>query len=239
MIDTHISLLAAFIAGIVSLFSPCVLPLLPTYFAFLGGNSGGVTNEQSSNRWRLCINALFFLCGFTIVFVMAGASASYIGQLFFNYQAIVRKFSAIFMMIMGIQLSGLLSIPVLQQEHRPLLNYTFQGPFGAFVFGIAVTAGWTPCIGPILASILMYAGTGETVNRGALLLFVYAMGFCLPFMLLAFLCNNFLSRFSSVYSWLPWIQRISGVVIILVGIAIYFDLMNALLAIIESFSSNF
>jgi len=230
-----ISLIAAFMAGIASLLSPCVLPLLPTYFAFLGGNSGSRSGERSSSQWLLLRNSFFFLCGFTMVFVMMGVSASFIGQLFFNYQEIIRKIGAVFMIIMGIQLTGFLTISLLQQEHRPLLNRTFSGPMGAFIFGAAVTAGWTPCIGPILASILMYASTEEMVNHGALLLFVYAMGFCLPFILLAFLYNKFLFRFSSIYSWLPWIQRISGIVIILVGIAIYFDLMNTLLAILANY----
>jgi len=231
----EISLIAAFMAGIASLLSPCVLPLLPTYFAFLGGNSGSRTGEKSRGQWLLLRNSFFFLCGFTMVFVSMGASASFIGQLFFNYQELIRKTGAIFMMIMGLQLTGILTISLLQQERRPLLNYTFRGPFGAFLFGAAVTAGWTPCIGPILASILMYASTEEQVNQGAMLLFAYAMGFCLPFMLLAFLYNRFLLRLSSIYSWLPWIRRISGIAIILVGVAIYFDYMNTLLAILASY----
>lgn len=230
-----ISLLAAFIAGIVSLLSPCVLPLLPTYFAFLGGNSERRIDETISSQWILLRNSLFFLWGFTMVFIIMGASASFIGQLFFDYQEILRKIGAVFIVIMGIQLTGFWAIPLLQQERRPLLHYTFRGPIGAFIFGAAVTVGWTPCIGPILASILMYAGTEETVNRGVSLLLAYAMGFCLPFMLLAFLYNKFLFRLSVLYYWLPWIQRISGIVIIFAGIAIYFDLMNTLLAILARY----
>ena len=231
----QISLVAAFMAGMVSLLSPCVLPLLPTYFAFLGGNSESI-EDKSSNQWVLLRNSCFFLSGFTLVFIIMGASASLIGQLFFDYQDLIRKVGAIFIIIMGILLTGLLTIPALQQEHRPLLHYSFRGPIGAFLFGVAVTVGWTPCIGPILASILMYASTEEMVRQGAVLLFVYAMGFCLPFILLAFLYNKFLFRFSSIYSWLPWIQRISGFVIILVGIGIYFNWINVLLSILVSYT---
>ena len=230
-----ISLLAAFMAGIASLLSPCVLPLLPTYFAFLGGNSGSGVGEKFSDQGLLLRNSFFFLCGFTMIFVLMGVSASFIGQLFFSYQELIRKIGAVFMIIMGIQLTGFLTIALLQREHRPLLKHTFSGPLGAFLFGAAVTAGWTPCIGPILASILLYASTEEMVNQGAMLLFFYAMGFCLPFMLLAFLYNKFLFRLSALYSWLPWIQRISGIAIILVGIVIYFDYMNTLLAILASY----
>ncbi|MBC8014374.1 MAG: cytochrome c biogenesis protein CcdA [Sporomusaceae bacterium] len=231
----QISLVAAFMAGMVSLLSPCVLPLLPTYFAFLGGNSESV-GEKSSSQWVLLRNSCFFLSGFTLVFVIMGASASFIGQLFFDYQDLIRKTGAIFMILMGIQLTGLLTIPALQQERRPLLQYSFRGPIGSFLFGVAVTTGWTPCIGPILASILMYASTEEMVQQGAVLLFVYAMGFCLPFILLAFLYNKFLFRFSSIYSWLPWIQRISGIAIILVGIGIYFNWINVLLSILVPYT---
>lgn len=230
-----ISLIAAFMAGIASLLSPCVLPLLPTYAAFLGGNSTATEGEKSASQWLLLRNSFFFLCGFTIVFVVMGASASFLGQLFFSYQDLIRKIGAVFMIVMGIQLAGVLTISLLQQERRPLLQYTFRGPLGAFIFGAAVTVGWTPCIGPILASILMYAGTEEMVNHGAVLLFVYAMGFCLPFILLTFLYNKFLFRLSFLYSWLPWIQRISGIIIILAGIGIYFDLMNMLLAMLATY----
>lgn len=222
-------------AGMVSLLSPCVLPLLPTYFAFLGGNSESAGDKPSS-QWVLLRNSCFFLSGFTLVFVIMGASASFIGQMFFDYQDLIRKIGAIFMIIMGIQLTGLLTIPALQQERRPLLHYTFRGPLGSFLFGVAVTTGWTPCIGPILASILMYASTEEMVQQGAVLLFIYAMGFCLPFILLAFLYNKFLFRFSSIYSWLPWIQRMSGLAIILVGIGIYFNWINVLLSILVRYT---
>ena len=231
----QISLIAAFMAGMVSLLSPCVLPLLPAYFAFLGGNSGAV-GEKSSSQWMLLRNSCFFIAGFTLVFILMGASASLVGQLFSDYQGMIRKIGAIFIIIMGIQLTGFWVIPALQQERRPLLQYTFRGPIGAFLFGVAVTTGWTPCIGPILASILMYASTEEMVQQGAVLLFVYAMGFCLPFMLLAFLYNKFVFRFSSIYSWLPWIQRISGLCIILVGIAIYFNWINVLLSLLGRYA---
>ena len=221
-----ISLVAAFFAGVASLLSPCVLPLLPTYFAFLGANSAAEREKGGT----LLQNALFFFCGFTLVFVLMGISASLIGRLFFDYQEILRKAGAVFMVLMGLQLSGILAIPLLQRENRPLLNYAFRGPVGSFILGAAFTAGWTPCIGPILAAILMYAGTVETTEQGAWLLFFYALGFCLPFFMLAFLYKKFLFRFSFLYAWLPLLQRISGLIIVVAGIALYFDLLNAVLA---------
>lgn len=224
----NVSFIAAFIAGSVSLFSPCVLPLLPTYLAFLGANSdtdaAGPAGGPPANQWRLTSNMAFFFCGFTVVFVVMGAGASYIGKVFFSHQAVVRKLGAVFMVLMGMQLAGILPIPALQRERRPLLNYIFQGPVGAFMLGVALTAGWTPCVGPILATILMLAGNEGSVLQGALLLFVYALGFCLPFLLMAFVYNRMMARFSWLYPWMPWVQKISGVVIVLAGVAIYLGL---------------
>ncbi|MBP2642131.1 MAG: dipZ [Firmicutes bacterium] len=238
----NIPLFAAFFAGVASLLSPCVLPLLPSYLAFLGANSDKEkvnSTEQASQQWRLLRNVALFLCGFTTVFVIMGAGASYIGQVFFSYQAVIRKIGAVFMVLLGVQLLGILPIPALQRENRPLLNYVFRGPVGAFIFGVAITAGWTPCIGPILATILMYAGAEGTVTQGAWLLFLYAMGFCLPFLLLAFLYSRFATRFSRLYAWLPWIHRLSGVVIILAGVAIYFGFMNALQAMLTNYYDGY
>ncbi len=223
-----ISLIAAFFAGVASLLSPCVLPLLPTYFAFLGANSEAEREKDDA----LLQNTFFFFCGFTLVFVLMGISASLLGRLFFAYQEILRKAGAVFMVLMGLHLTGMLKISFLQRENRPFLKRAFRGPFGSFVLGAAFTAGWTPCIGPILATILMYAGTVETVNQGAWLLFSYAFGFCLPFFLLAFLYKKFLFRFTLFYAWLPLLQRVSGVIIILAGVALYFDWFNNVLAFI-------
>jgi Cytochrome c biogenesis protein len=226
-----ISLVAAFLAGVASLLSPCVLPLLPSYLAFLGANSEAGPGA-AGGRWRLAGNMALFFCGFIAVFVLMGASASYIGRLFADHQSVVRQVGGGFMVLMGLQVAGVFSLPLLRQERRPLLEHIFHGPAGAFLFGVAVAAGWTPCIGPILATILMYAGTAETVTQGVLLLLVYALGFCLPFLLLAFLYVRVAARFTRLFSWLPWIQRIAGIIIILTGIAIFGDYMNALQALL-------
>lgn len=225
MDGNSITLLTAFGAGVVSFLSPCVLPILPTYTAFLAG-TGAPENAGNYNQWRFLLNAVFFLSGFTIVFVAMGATASFFGQFFFDYQDVIRKFGALFMIVMGIHLLGLFQLSFLQREYRPLLNNAFQGPVGAFILGVAFTAGWTPCTGPILASILMYAGASSTLSQGAFLLFVYAMGFCVPFFIIAFLMNKYLGKFRIIYQYLPVIQRAAAVVLIIVGIFVYFDLMQ-------------
>lgn len=226
--DNNMTLITAFIAGAVSFLSPCVLPVLPTYTAFLAG-TGTNTTAVMNNKWGFLINALCFLSGFTIVFVVMGATASYFGQVFLDYQEVIRQGGAVFMVIMGGHLLGLFKFTVLQREYRPLLTTTLGGPIGAFILGVAFTAGWTPCIGPILASILVYASTTGTLGQGALLLFVYAMGFCVPFLIVALLLNNYLCKVRRLYKWLPVVQQLSGIVLIIVGIIIYFDWMQKIL----------
>jgi len=227
----HVTLLTAFIAGGVSFVSPCVLPLLPTYTAFLAGTSSKSINGIT-NRWELLINALCFLSGFTIVFVVMGATASYFGQVFFDYQQMIRQFGAVFMVFMGAHLLGVLKMTILQREYRPLFVNTLRGPIGAFILGITFTAGWTPCIGPILSSILLYASTTETLQQGAFLLFIYSMGFCVPFLFMALLLNKYLHKMKKIYKWLPLVQQLSGLILIMTGIILYFDLMQKMLGYI-------
>lgn len=130
------------------------------------------------------------------------------------------------MILMGIQIIGLFPGSFLHREYRPLLKNTFQGPLGAFVLGVAFTAGWTPCTGPILASILVYAGTSSTMGEGAFLLFIYAMGFTVPFFVIAFFMHHYLDRLGSFFRYLPVIQRGAAIVLIVAGIFIYFDLLQ-------------
>lgn len=222
--DGGLSLVTAFGAGVVSFLSPCVIPILPTYTAFLAGS--GAKPGERPEQWRFLINSVFFLAGFTVVFVAMGATASYFGQFFFDYQDIIRKIGAVFMMMMGLHLLGFLPFSFLHREYRPLLNQTFQGPLGAFILGIAFTAGWTPCTGPILASILVYAGTTSTMGQGAFLLFVYAMGFTIPFFCIAVILNRCLGKVTGLSRLLPRIHMIAAVLLFVAGICIYFDLMQ-------------
>jgi cytochrome c-type biogenesis protein len=137
------------------------------------------------------------------------------------------------MATMGLQVLGVLKLPGLGREYRPLLQGRFAGPGGAFLLGLAFTAGWTPCTGPILATILMYAGAAATVAQGAFLLFVYAMGFCLPFLALAIVINRYFNQIKGIYKWLPLIQKIAGVILVVAGVMMYFDWMQKALGIIS------
>jgi cytochrome c-type biogenesis protein len=214
----NITILAAFLGGLGVFLFPCVLPMLPIFSAPLAG-----TAVETGRRWRIYLNAGCFLLGFTLVFVIMGATASLAGQWFLEYQPEIQKVGAVLIIIMGLSLSGILRLNLLAREYRPFLARTFQGPFGSFLLGVSFTIGWTPCIGPILASILLYAGGNATVASGVVLLLAYAMGFSIPFFFLAVLLRQYLSRIRSIYHWLPQLQRVSGYILIVIGIFLWMN----------------
>ena len=226
--DYNLTLFTVFGAGLVSFLSPCVVPMLPTYTALLAGSG----TKGDKGQWIFLINAISFLSGYTLIFVAMGATASYVGELFINHQETIRKVGAVFMVIMGMQVLGIVKLPGLEREHRPLLNKVFTGPAGAFLLGLAFTAGWTPCTGPILATVLVYAGGAATASQGAFLLLIYSMGFCVPFLAFALLLRRYITRIERLYRWLPVIQQVSGAILIIVGLIIYFDLMHKVLGLL-------
>ena len=166
----------AFLAGVLSFVSPCVLPLLPTFSLILAQNS----KQDGGEARRLYANTTAFLAGFTLVFVLLGATASLIGSWLFSYQDILRQGAAVLIIIMGFFMTGWVRIPLLLREYRPFQRRGFDGIGGAFLLGCGFTLGWTPCTGPVLGTILLYAGDTATVGAGALLLFVYSLGFAAP-----------------------------------------------------------
>lgn len=226
----NITGLAAFVGGMLSFASPCVLPLLPTFSAVLAES----VDEQETHSWGIYINTLSFIAGFTLTFMIMGATASLLGEWFFDYQAQLKKIGAVLIIIMGLVLSGLIRLTPLEKEYRPFLSRAFKGPFGAFLLGISFTVGWTPCTGPILATILLYAGGTATVETGSLLLFIYAMGFSVPFFLLAVVLRRYLFRVRKIYQWLPAIQRGAGYLLIITGIFIWMDWLEKGLGFLSS-----
>lgn len=220
MSEQNVTLLTVFAAGLLSFLSPCVLPVVPTFSAFLAETGSDAAHAKSHRFW---LNAAFFLVGFTLVFIIMGATASYFGQLLIEHQRLIQKIGAVFMMLMGLQLSGVFSLELLNREYHPLLQHTFRGPLGAFLLGAAFTIGWTPCTGPILATVLIYAGTAATLGQGAFLLLIYAMGFCLPLLAVAAIIQRYVFSLHWLHEWLLAIRRIAGVLLVIIGLIIYFD----------------
>jgi len=172
MFTESISFPAAFIAGLLSFFSPCILPLIPAYFTFITGFSlEKLTQDENTEiRKKVVFSTLLFVLGFSFVFILMGASASYLGGLFFQYRKFIRITGGILIIALGVHLTGLIRIPGLDIEKRIHLDQKPLHFLGTFIIGMAFGAGWSPCIGPLLGSILIVAGSQETVWQGTVLL---------------------------------------------------------------------
>jgi cytochrome c-type biogenesis protein len=216
-VSGQVGVIAAFGAGLVSFLSPCVLPLIPGYLSFLGGLNAG---DSSGARRSLVVHSLLFVAGFTFVFVVLGASASALGALLAPYRPVLARASGVLVFAFGFLLLGVVKVPWLYGEARfDPARARSLGRFAAPVMGVAFGFGWTPCVGPILGSILALASQQGSASA-VLLLFVYSLGLGVPFVLAALLLSRItpLLRFFARHS--AWISRIAGVVLMLLGAAI-------------------
>jgi cytochrome c-type biogenesis protein len=215
-----VSIPAALIAGLVSFLSPCVLPLVPPYLVYLtGATIEHVANAEtvSSSKRAVMISALMFVLGFSTVFVALGASASLIGAMVRAWSAELSIVAGVVIIIMGLHFLGLTRISLLMREGRLSIPKPV-GLWGAYVMGLAFAFGWTPCIGPILAAILSVAAAEATVAKGAGLLAVYSAGLGIPFLIAAFMVEQFSSLFSRMKRHLVSVERAMGVLMVLTGI---------------------
>ena len=213
---------AAFIAGLLSVVSPCILPLVPPYLWFLGGVSLNQLEDSdsidSAASRRIIFSALAFVVGFATVFVAFGATASAIGDVVAEYFDILATIAGILIIVMGLHFIGLFRIGLLFREARFHLDKKPAGLVGAYIIGMAFAFGWTPCVGPVLATILFVAGSEDSVTYGAALLGVYAAGIGIPFLLAAFAAPVFLRYMKRIRRFLPWIERGIGALLVLTGI---------------------
>jgi cytochrome c-type biogenesis protein len=210
-----LGLFVAFAAGLLSFLSPCVLPLVPSYVGFL---TGMTLTEVSGRRRIAVIHALLFVAGFSLVFVLLGASATALGSALRYYQVWIARVGGVLVILFGLLCLGAVRIGFLEQERRVQLQDKPVGYLGSALVGIAFGAGWTPCIGPVLGAILSLAATTESVSRGMLLLGVYSAGLAVPFLLAAVAVESFLEWFQRFRRFLPWVMRVSGVLLIFVGL---------------------
>jgi cytochrome c-type biogenesis protein len=216
----NVSIPAALIAGLVSFLSPCVLPLVPPYLIYLtGATIEHVANDETaaSSRRAVMISAVLFVLGFSTVFVLLGASASLIGTFIRAWSAQLAILAGIVIIVMGLHFLGLTRIGLLMREGRLPIPKPV-GLWGAYLMGLAFAFGWTPCIGPILAAILSIAAAEATVAKGAGLLAVYSAGLGIPFLIAAFMVEQFSSLFSRMKRHLATVERAMGVLMIITGI---------------------
>ncbi|MDA0740099.1 MAG: sulfite exporter TauE/SafE family protein [Nitrospirae bacterium] len=239
MIDSlnQVSLFAAFSAGLLSFVSPCVLPLVPSYVSYITGLSlEQLTDAAERHRLRktILVNSLLFIAGFSTVFIAFGASASFLGQVLYQYQDIIRKIGAVFIIVFGLYMVGLLKLKFFMTEHR-LVEFRSRpvGYAGSFLIGTAFAAAWTPCVGPILGAILAYASTTESMQDGIMLLASYSAGLGLPLFITAFSVDSFLNYFKKARLYLRGVSVVGGLFLILAGVLIYGDSLTRLTSFLE------
>ncbi|HEX8959946.1 MAG TPA: cytochrome c biogenesis protein CcdA [Geobacteraceae bacterium] len=221
---SNITFVGAFIAGLLSFLSPCVLPLIPSYITYITGLSfADLQAEHPTHKVRVqtMIHSLLFIGGFTAVFVLLGASATFIGGFLQEHMDLLRKIGGVLIVIFGVHVAGIFDIGILLGEKRVTIHRKPAGYAGSFVVGVAFAAGWTPCIGPILASILMVAATEETVYHGIALLLMYSLGLGLPFFLASLAMHQFLVVFNRFKKYIRLFEIVTGLFLILIGVLIF------------------
>ncbi len=225
-----LALPAVFLAGVISFLSPCVLPLVPAYVSYITGESLADMSRGQQLRTRLSALSLslFFVLGFSAVFIVLGASASMLGQSLLQYRYEINIIGGAIIIVFGLFMTGLLKVPFLYRDTRFHVNLDGGRPVSTFVLGLAFGFGWTPCIGPILGTILSASAVAATLNQGIALLSVYALGLSLPFLAAALFAEKFLSQ-------LEWMRRMSKVLHIVAGVI----LMATGVAMITGYLSAF
>lgn len=226
----------AFAAGLLSFLSPCVLPLVPSYIGFLTGMSLPAAGRE---RRAMLGHALLFVIGFSLVFIILGATATALGRALNYYQVWLQRVGGVLVIMFGLLCLGVVNPQSLAREHRFQLSRKPVGYLGSALVGMAFAGGWTPCIGPVLGGILGLAATTADVTEGMLLLAVYSAGLGLPFILAAVAMEFFLEWFRRFRGFLPWVMRVSGLLLVGVGILLVTGEFTRLAAWLQSLTPDF
>lgn len=237
MSDTpNLGILIAFAGGLLSFLSPCVLPLVPSYLGFVTG----LTIDEMSGRRRIAmVHAVLFVLGFTLIFLLFGASATALGRVLKYYEVWFQRIGGVLIVLFGLYCLGILRLGILDRDARVHLDRKPLGYLGSVLVGMAFAAGWTPCIGPILGGILGLAATQEQLGRGMVLLASYSLGLAVPFLVAAFAVETFLDWFQRFRKHIRWIQRASGVLLLFVGILMMTGQFTRLAAWLNSLTPAF
>ncbi|KXG77551.1 Thiol:disulfide interchange protein DsbD [Fervidicola ferrireducens] len=210
-----------FLAGILSFFSPCTLPLLPLYFSIL---AGGDIRAQDK-KVTLITNSVGFISGFSLIFILLGLSATALGRFLLVNRLLLSKIASVFVVFFGVFLVGGFQIPLLMREKRLHFHFHKITPLSAFIMGCSFSLGWTPCLGPVLASVLLTAGSTQHAVSGAFLLSVFSAGLGLPFLLLALVAEKITSIMPKIRRGMPLFQKAAGGILILMGAILFFGLL--------------
>ena len=221
--------IAAFVAGLASFLTPCVLPLVPGYVSLISGV--GVEElkiQQAGVLRKVMLNSLAFVIGFSIVFVTLGALSTEVGQLAVQYKALLAQTAGVLVILFGLHLTGILRIKAFYADKRLHSVKGSSTAWGAFVIGFAFAFGWTPCVGPILSAILVLASAQNSVGKGILLLTIYSLGLAVPFLLTAFGIERFMKFYSGFRRYMHAVEVASGALLIVLGLLLVFGRFTTL-----------
>ncbi len=233
--------IAAFIAGVISFLSPCVLPLVPGYVSLISGATVDELSQQENHKLMrsVMLHSIMFILGFSIVFVILGAGATVVGQVVGRYRVLLTYIAGIVIIIFGLHLTGIFKINAFYSDKRLHAVKGGSSPLGAFVVGFAFAFGWTPCIGPILATILTFAAAEETVGKGMGLLAIYSLGLAVPFLLTSLGVDRFLKFYGRFRRHLHAVEVASGVLLIVIGALVltrHFTVLSGYLSFLNRFA---
>ena len=224
MFTENITYSAAIIAGLLSFFSPCILPLIPAYFSFITGLTlDELTENKKEVRQKVILSTLFYVAGFSFIFILFGASASFLGGVASQYSWVVRYLGGGIILVFGLHLLGIINIKGFNFEKKIHVKKKPLHLMGVFVIGMAFGAGWSPCIGPMLGTILIVAGNQDTVLKGISLLAVYSAGLAIPFIIMSFFINSILGIMKRATKFIGALNKASGILLIIIGLLLIFD----------------
>ena len=235
---------SAFVAGIITFLAPCTLPLVPAYLGFISGVDPEMLNDPSRKaevRRKIIINGFFFVVGFTAIFVIFGALAGLLGEGLAPYRIWLTRVGGAFVILFGLLMLGVFNLPFLQREHKMKLPSWIKvgKPSSSSLIGAVFAIGWTPCVGPILGSILLLASTSSTAGTGAFLLLVFSLGLAVPFMVVAAGFAHAAEKIQAIQKWLKWISIIGGVFLVVLGILLLTNKFALLVSLGFQFFSSF
>jgi cytochrome c-type biogenesis protein len=235
-----VGILVAFVAGLLSFLSPCVLPLVPSYVSFITGLGVEELEAGGEDVKRVTLlHSLLFVGGFTLIFLLMGASATYIGQVLRLYQDVISRIGGVIIILFGVLLLGIVPIRALSREKRYPFPRKPVGYAGTVAVGVAFGAGWVPCIGPILGAILTLAATRANMAEGVGLLFVYSLGLAIPFVLSAIALTVFLAWFQRFRRYIRYVEWVAGILLIFVGLLLVSGRFTVLAGWLIQFTPEF
>jgi cytochrome c-type biogenesis protein len=220
---TAVGIGSAYLAGLASFLSPCVFPLVPGYLSYLAGTAGEHSRRDvpaAQLRWQIALHAVFFVLGFSLIFVALGATASSLGDFLRSNQVAVRQVAGVLLILAGLQVSGILRIVPLMRERRLDVDRGDPALLKSALIGMAFGAGWTPCVGPFLGSVLTLAATSGSLREGVVLLLVYSFGLGLPFLITGLLIDRITPTFRRVSRFIPIITLASGAMLVVMGLLV-------------------